>query len=522
MRFLHPDLRAAVDSPVRFPAFKVYAWNPEEVTISQIVANSGTIPEPADLTLYVAEVGWNDRQLTLSLIDAQETLFHPDYGSLSAYIQEQAIIRLVEGDSRLPESTWIVTFTGQIHGQVGWRKSRRSGSLQGKISVLGRGETQAYKRREITSDSYTAGSDIGVAVYDLAHEFLGLTDAELRIPYVLGRQFKHLTNQLCLVSPWDGLASLLEVVCYLPHFDGDGKLTYLNKNLQRQPDKIMADGVAFVEYEVPERNQDSINKIVVTFLDAALSKVANDHQKLGTAQVTTGFFSMRESLECWWSEDRKQRAENTAMIVLKSVNSGILPVGSESYTAVDEFHGVIEVEISIWVPILATVLLLEYLGAAFIPDDVIVGGFIASMGITIPIGRVIQAQAMIGILLIMMSIGSAQYEVWGTPYDYAYLERQSIALENGLDYWQENEMEIKNDFIGTFDQADAVALTELVYQKCLSKPRKIVIADDPGLEVGDIVVLPDGRKVLIGGLSKSIRRGEVPLLTIEGGKIFGY
>jgi hypothetical protein len=130
-----------------------------------------------------------------------------------------------------------------------------------------------------------------------------------------------------------------------------------------------------------------------------------------------------------------------------------------------------------------------------------------------------QAQAMIGILLIMMSIGSAQYEVWGTPYDYAYLEKQSVAIEEGLEYWLENEKEIKNDFIGTHDQADTIAVTELIWEKSLSRPRRIAIEDDPALEVGDIVALPDGRKILVTGLNKKIKRGEVPTLVIDGGKV---
>jgi len=130
-----------------------------------------------------------------------------------------------------------------------------------------------------------------------------------------------------------------------------------------------------------------------------------------------------------------------------------------------------------------------------------------------------QAQAMIGILLIMMSIGSAQYEVWGTPYDYAYLEKQSVAIEEGLEYWLENEKEIKNDLIGTHDQADTIAVTELIWEKSLSRPRRIAIEDDPALEVGDIVALPDGRKILVTGLNKKIRRGEVPTLVIDGGKV---
>ena len=459
----------------------------------------------------------------------------------------------------LSETDWVTSFTGQIHGQVGWKKARNTGNVTAKVSVFGRGETQAFKRRKITTREYSVGTDLGIALYDICETFMGLTQAEVRIPFTLGRQFKHKVNQLSQVSPWEGISSLLEVVCYQPYFDGEGKLTYVNKSLQRPMAKVLADYVSCVELEVPENSQDGINKVKVVFLDAALSRVDGPYQKLGDAQVTTGFFSMHERLECWWSEDHKQRADGTTMQVIKSVNSGLLPVGTESYAQKDDFHGEIEVAISVWVPILATVMALAYVAAALIPDATestskgftlptvlsapgeitlfssptggpvtgvitmlpisVVAEEVPGLSFTIPWGRVIQAAAMLGIMLIMMSIGSAQYEVWGTPYDYAYLEKMSIAMEDGLDYWLENEKEIKNDFVGTHDQADTIAVTELIWEKSLTRTRRIVIEDDPSLEVGDIVGIPDGRKILITGLSKKIKRGEVPSLVIDGCKV---
>ncbi len=126
-----------------------------------------------------------------------------------------------------------------------------------------------------------------------------------------------------------------------------------------------------------------------------------------------------------------------------------------------------------------------------------------------------QAQAMIGILLIMMSIGSAQYEVWGTPYDYAYLEQHVDCIEEGLAYYQQNKREIKNDLLGSFDQADAIAMLELTWEKSRSYPRKILLEDDPALEPGDILQLVDGRKFMIQDLAKTVKRGDTPVLTAD-------
>lgn len=552
MRSIAASFRDVLDGRRRRPAYKIYAWDPATVTISQIASAtsnlSSSIPMPMDITPYASEISWSDDQLSFTMVDPRN-LFHPDTGAYRNYLGDGAVLRLVEGDEVLPEADWVTSFTGQIHGQVGWKKARYSTSVTAKVSVYGRAQTQAFKRRKITTREYSVGTDLGIALYDICETFMGLTQAEVRIPFTLGRQFKHMVNQLSQVSPWEGISSLLEVVCYQPYFDGEGKLTYVNKSLQRPMAKALANYVSCVELEVPENSQDGINKVKVVFLDAQLERVNSSYQKLGDAQVTTGFFSMHERLECWWSDDHKQRADGTTMDVFKSVNSGLLPVGIESYEQKDEFHGEIEVAISVWVPILATVMALAYVAAALIPDEtmpiksstlipVVVtvdpvthtgttwGPVVVDQitptpicGFTIPWGRVIQAAAMLSIMLIQMSIGSAQYEIWGTPYDYAYLEKTSIAMEDGLDYWLENEKEIKNDFIGTHDQADIIAVTELIWEKCLSKPRKITIEDDPSLEVGDIIGIPDGRKILIAGLSKKIKRGEVPSLTIDGYKV---
>lgn len=562
MRYIPASFQDVLDSRRRRPAYKIYAWAPGTVTISQIASATSnlnsSIPMPMDITPYASEISWSDKQLSFTMVDPRN-LFHPDTGAYRNYLSDGAILRLVEGDEMLSETDWVTSFTGQIHGQVGWKKARNTGNVTAKVSVFGRGETQAFKRRKITTREYSVGTDLGIALYDICETFMGLTQAEVRIPFTLGRQFKHKVNQLSQVSPWEGISSLLEVVCYQPYFDGEGKLTYVNKSLQRPMAKVLADYVSCVELEVPENSQDGINKVKVVFLDAALSRVDGPHQKLGDAQVTTGFFSMHERLECWWSEDHKQRADGTAMQVIKSVNSGLLPVGTESYEQKDDFHGEIEVAISVWVPILATVMALAYVAAALIPDATestskgftlptvlsapgeitlfssptggpvtgvitmlpisVVAEEVPGLSFTIPWGRVIQAAAMLGIMLIMMSIGSAQYEVWGTPYDYAYLEKTSIAMEDGLDYWLENEKEIKNDFVGTHDQADTIAVTELVWEKSQTRTRRIVIEDDPSLEVGDIVGIPDGRKILITGLSKKIKRGEVSSLVIDGCKV---
>lgn len=550
MRMLTDNLERALNDGRRRPAYKILAFDPALDPMSKIVVGEYT-QTPYDLTPYCRDISWTPAQLNFTLADP-DGIFHPDLGAQRKYLADGAVIRLREGDARVAESEWPWSFTGHIKGQIGWQSARRSQTLEAKVSAFSRDNSSGLKRRLITSTEYTVGTEIGVMLHDVAETFVGLTAKEIRIPSVLGLQLRHKVNQLSQVTPWDAVAIILETVGRVPYFDGDGRLTCFDKNMHRLPDKVLTDNSRIFDYQIPARTQDTINKVRVVFLDSVLERIDSPYQQLGQAQVTTGFFSRSEKLDCWWSDDHKQRADGTRMLVKKSVNSGLLPVGSETYTQVDEFHGRIEVEISIWIPILATLMLIEYLVAAAIPDAVTtkvegiaqaqqnlvllvappgggpVEGTVANLpstvtgageGSTWSIGRLVQAQALIGILLIMMSMGSAQYEVWGTPYDYAYLEKESIALEDGLAYWEENEKTIKNDFIGSYEQADTLAITELIWEKSNSLPRKLVMEDDLSLEIGDIIALADGRKFLISGMGKAIKKGEVPVLSLDGFKV---
>jgi hypothetical protein len=516
MRNLAPALETALETGVREPDYQLLAFDPALDGYSAIIAGTYT-QTPLDLTPYCADLSWTPAQLTFSLVD-EDGSFNGDTGQYRKYLKDGAIIRLKEGDTRVSANYWPWTFTGAIKGQSGWSKGPRPQTLQARVTAFSRDNTQAFKRRQITSKQYTAGTDLGVVFHDLAESFLGLTDDENLVPINLGRSLLHKTNQLVQVAPWDGLTALLEVVSLVPRFNGEGRLTYFDKNLARAPNRELPDYITVHRLEQMPRTQDVINKVVVVFLDSELSEIEGTMQVLGSASITTGFFTFEERIPCYWSTDRKQRAKSTWMKIIKSVNANLLPVGEESYAEKDIYHGEIRIEIYIWVPMLATVLLADYVAATMLlPDTVVVP--LGGTGYTIPWGRAAQAADLIGILVIMMSLGSAQYEIWGVPYDLVYQEQESIAVEDGLSYWEENELEIKNDFIGSFDQADAVAVTELIFQKSMGELRRLVLDDDLALEPGDIVQVPDGRRIFIQNMNKQVRRGELPVLTVDGFKV---
>ena len=548
MRALPKALNHALSTGARRPAYRVYVWVDSDYT----AVITGTYTEvPFDLTPYVTDLKVTHEQLSINFTDQGADL-HPDYGTYRGVLANGVIVRLKEGDARVDESAWMWTFTGKVKGQYGYAYSRAEKAFKGQVSVYYRGAEQALKRRKISTQEYSVGTDLGITLGDILG-MLGITEEERRVSAVLGRNYHHKTNQIVQLSPWESIESLLYPAFQVPFFDGEGKLAAYTKDVARTPDLTLPDYVKVHKIEATLQTGEPTNKVVVKYLDSDLSQIEGEDQKLGEASITTGFFTSKETIKCYWSDDKKQRAKNTRLKIIKSVNANLLPVGTESYQENDEYSGTITINISVWVPTLAGAMLAAYLAAAYKPDKtestatnktptVITvpgagttltsppgGGPVTGVimlqpasvtttedqGFTIPWGRVVQATALTGILAIMMSLGSAQYEVWGTPYDLVYLEKEHIAIEEGISYWEENEVEIENDFIGTSEVAESLAVGELHYLRSSFYVRRITMDDLPGLEPGDIIQLPYEGRYFVTGFAKSIKPGTLPVLEVD-------
>ncbi len=111
------------------------------------------------------------------------------------------------------------------------------------------------------------------------------------------------------------------------------------------------------------------------------------------------------------------------------------------------------------------------------------------------------------VFILMWSLGSADYEVWGYPFDFALSELEAIAVADNVDeFWQENELEIQNDLIDTCEQAIALARAELLYQQSVAHPRIVRMVHNLLFEQGDIMRLPDGRIYLLTDWNYTVTR----------------
>ncbi len=121
------------------PAYKILAYDARIDTIGEVVRGEAT-QTPLDLTEFATNIQWNPSELSFNVADP-DGRFNPDNGEWRGYLRHGSIIRLLEGDERIPEADWIYTFTGIIQGQIGWAKSRRNTQRVGQVKVFNRGAT---------------------------------------------------------------------------------------------------------------------------------------------------------------------------------------------------------------------------------------------------------------------------------------------------------------------------------------------------------------------------------------------
>lgn len=509
---------SAIDTDVQRPKYKLLSYDISQATgetWGAIISGSAS-QTPVNLTEYVDQIQWSYDRLTITLADS-DLRFHPDNGDLRCAIAQGRGIRLLEGAQNVPENEWVAIFSGPIQGPYGWSIAR-GGVPTAQINVFTRDTDQAWNRRSITSKEYTVGADWGNMFFNIAQDIMGLTDAEMAVSPVWNVLFDKNSNQIVNISPWESLSQLAQGNFNRIWFNGNGQLASYPITLDRV-DRVLTDNRKINNYTQPGTNNETINKVVVTYVDNVLTKVSGARQSLGTANLTAGFFDFETKLDVFYSEDKKQRAENVSLVVKQSINQNDLgiSIGSERLEIDNEFGGQLIITVDFWVSALATAGILGILSSALIPDEVITDP-VSGVGTTIPQGREVEAASIVAVLLAMMILGTGVYEIVGNPYDYAFLEKQAIAMLDDLPFWEEKQKDIRNDFISTEQHAHQLALNELLFEQSLGKPRTLIVQNDPRIEKGDILQLPTGAKFFVLDANKTITRGGTSQLNLTGFK----
>jgi hypothetical protein len=345
---------------------------------------------------------------------------------------------------------------------------------------------------------------------DIAKDIMLLTDIEVKTPATWNYLFDKQVNQIVNISPWEGLTSLAQGGLLRLWFNGNGQLATYPLTVDRQPNQTLAQN-RIQDYTQPGSAGQVVNKVIVTYLDNVLTRVDGAIQSLGSANVTTGFFDQEIRLKVKFSEDGKQRADQVFLEVQNSINQNDLgiSIGTETLQIDDEFGGELVITVDAFVTGLAVGGIAAIISSASIPDATIIGE-------TVPIGRVIEAAGIVSVMVAMMILGTGIYEVKGVPYDFAFLEKRAIALIDNVLFWEETQLDIRNDFISTEEHAHSLALQELLFEQSKLNPRNLVIQYDPRIERGDILELPGPVKFFVLDATRALKRGADQATSLAG------
>jgi len=529
-RTLTPLLNAAILDMVREPGHQLFIYDvrSSSTTIGDIVREASLDPlsEATDFSgvnpsTVVEETAGNytnqgiaSSSVTVRIVD-ENGLLDPllvldDPLAAGRWFRKGNVVRLAEGDLRVPTSDWPITFTGEIIGQPGYVRDREGQSVL-EFRALSR--ERHFLQYNNTSESFPAATTYRAMAESIAENDMGLDPDEIEFAQFGTTASSLAVTQFVDEPPLVSIAKLMFVDGFMPRFNGEGKLTQTTGTIGAAATRVYDDAGLIRRIERPFSDVEPATSVCVVGLEDTLTRIDQPKQDLRNTTITTGYFTQDEEIEIYWSDDRSVVADNVEFRVNRSVNAGItLLGGNEGFTlipapsdplkpAVGSIGARIEITTGFTAGLIITITG-AYIAASFIPDTVVslIGGS------TISVGRAIQAALLASILIIMTRLGRGDYTFAGSPLEYVYREIRACARAEDVGAFDLNEIVVENHLVSTQSLADALARDVLLRENAAQNPRRVSAIYDPALEVDDIFEV-SGRRYLIERIRRNLGRG---------------
>lgn len=475
---------------LRAPVVRIFPWG--LTTLSAVIAGDTT--NGRDVTGWLGEGGMTSKGASLKFSATDDFMAQPP--------KPNDIVAVYDAGGILHVGI-IINITSYLYSR---EKGRELTVTTGQRDSTGLWKTTTMVTRMFPK---------GIEFTEMAKTVMinmGLSDNEYVLPPA-NQTLTHFNAQFAEQTAWQDLTDIYFAVGRVPMCDALNRIGTFDKNVNRPADiEISQDRLVEIS---GNKVAPSVSSVLISWLSPDLKKVYEQIRVLNTAQITAGFFKLEQKTTVYFSQDLAQRAENTYMRIKQSINSGLIPCGSEKWTQLDPYSGEIKTEQYGFVQGLATASVAAILASSHIGDEVtaVVEGW------TVPVGTAVATAGQVGVMLAMMSLGTGIYEIWGMPYDMVHMLERTEAYASDLPSWTYNRIELRNDLVPSEDSAQSLAVNELLYQNAKASTWQATIHDDPRLEVGDIVQFTNGWKFFVTDYNRSITRGSPTLLTLSGFRV---
>lgn len=506
-KYFGSDLDLVCQQPTnRSPAHRVVIWNPHRTTIHEVCLGTAESPE-YDVTDYVISIQYSENIVFENNDDAvasncvMSVIYDED--ALPIEMTEKTWldgtpVRIYQGDKRIPVEGWIPIFTGVVRGVPSTTEYSRDEFKPRQLQVTVVDRAEKYLNKSVTAREYDKGLDVGKAAVEAAIEWMYLDRREIKI----GHQdypIMHPQSQLVGIEVLKGIAEVLFTTGKKPRFDSEGFLIAADTDLDRPPVRNYPNKDHIVEIRREQVLTSINNSVRLLGIDDELTAVVETTKRLAHGDITSGFFESKVEQKVYFSENdgkanQGRRAKDTFLgdYELSSIGAffgeGIAWVPHIEDDGFTVFWGTIEFDTG-YDPTVRAVLTGLYAAAKATYAVLLAAGELQLASVADGVATA----ALIGIMLSMTEIGHVYWEIHGNPFNNVYQQLCVTAAIHGILTEDIKEIELRNDWLSSIDYMQERAKQLLRRELVKGWSQKLILIDDPFIEVDDIIQIEDMR-----------------------------
>lgn len=198
-------------------------------------------------------------------------------------------------------------------------------------------------------------------------------------------------------------------------FDAYGRVSSGSLNPAKAIAHTYTDTTKMVRFGPDDMYSDYTNRVTIEAQEQGHLEVVFGEEPVGSLNGTVGWYGFKNDYRVWYSEDKSRRCQSPRLEVIESATGIIFRLAGDIRESLidddpQQLSCIIEVSAPSLIPVLISGIALYIAGS--LVGDVVVG---FGAGMTVPVGRLIEAAGLTIAFATLGSIGNFQYKIHARP-----------------------------------------------------------------------------------------------------------